>query len=56
MLRWARSALPLDQEVLVLADQGLWSPRLWHAIRSQQFHPYPLQNCWAAGDGGAKIW
>jgi len=39
MLRWARSALPLDQEVLTLADQGLWSPRLWHAIRSQQFHP-----------------
>jgi len=26
MLRWARSALPRDQEVLVLADQGLW---LW---------------------------
>ena len=23
MLRWARSALPRDQEVLVLADQGL---------------------------------
>jgi hypothetical protein len=39
MLRWARSALPLDQEVLTLADQGVWSPRLWHAIRSQQFHP-----------------
>jgi hypothetical protein len=39
MLRWARSALPLDQEVLTLADQGLWSPRLWHAIRSQQVHP-----------------
>ena len=39
MLRWARSALPLDQEVLVLADQGLWSPRRWPAIRSQQFHP-----------------
>jgi hypothetical protein len=39
MLRWARSALPRDQEVLTLADQGLWSPRLWHAIRSQQFHP-----------------
>ena len=39
MLRWARSALPRDQEVLVLADQGVWSPRRWHAIRSQQFHP-----------------
>jgi hypothetical protein len=39
MLRWARSALPLDQEVLTLADQGVGSPRLWHAIRSQQVHP-----------------
>ncbi len=39
MLRWARSALPRDQEVLTLADQGLWSPRRWPAIRSQQFHP-----------------
>jgi hypothetical protein len=39
MLRWARSALPRDQEVLTLADQGVWSPRRWHAIRSQQFHP-----------------
>jgi hypothetical protein len=39
MLRWARSALPRDQEVLTLADQGVWSPRLWHAIRSQQVHP-----------------
>jgi hypothetical protein len=29
MLRWARSALPLDQEVLTLADQGVWSPRRW---------------------------
>ena len=36
MLRWARSALPRDQEVLVLADQGVGSPRRWHAIRSQQ--------------------
>ncbi len=39
MLRWDRSALPRDQEVLTLADQGLGSPRLWHAIRSQQVRP-----------------
>ena len=39
MRRWARRALPRDQEVLTLADQGLWSPRRWHAIRSQQDHP-----------------
>jgi hypothetical protein len=39
MLRWARSALPRDQEVRTLADQGVGRPRLWHAIRSQQVHP-----------------
>jgi len=39
MRRWARSALPLDQEVRTLADQGLGRPRRWHAIRSQQVHP-----------------
>ena len=39
MLRWARSALPLDQEVRVRADQGVGRPRRWPAIRSQQFHP-----------------
>jgi len=39
MLRWARSALPLDQQVRVLADQGVGRPRRWPAIRSQQFHP-----------------
>jgi len=39
MLRWARSALPLDQEVRVRADQGVGRPRRWHAIRSQQVHP-----------------
>jgi hypothetical protein len=39
MRRWARSALPRDQEVRTLADQGLGRPRRWHAIRSQQVHP-----------------
>jgi hypothetical protein len=39
MRRWARRALPRDQEVRTLADQGLGRPRRWHAIRSQQFHP-----------------
>jgi hypothetical protein len=38
MRRWARSALPHDQEVLALADQRLGCPRWRHAIRAQQFH------------------
>lgn len=39
MLRWVASTLPPTPMVLVLADQGLWSPRLWDAIRSHHFHP-----------------
>ena len=39
MRRWARRALPRDQEVRTLADQGVGRPRRWHAIRSQQVHP-----------------
>lgn len=39
MLRWVASALPPTATVLVLADQGLWSPRLWDAIRSHGFAP-----------------
>lgn len=39
MLRWIATVVPTGVSVLVLADQGLWSPRLWAAIRSHGFHP-----------------
>ena len=39
MLRWLASVIPPERQVLILADQGLWSPRLWHAIRGEKFHP-----------------
>lgn len=39
MLRWVATAIPCEQEVLVMADRGLWSPRLWEAIKSHGFHP-----------------
>lgn len=39
MLRWIGGIIPSEQTVLVLADQGLWSPHLWAAIRAQAFHP-----------------
>lgn len=32
-------AVPPDRLVLVLADRGLWSPALWHAIRAHGWHP-----------------
>jgi hypothetical protein len=39
MLRWVATALPADRLVLVVADRGLWSPRLWHASRQHGWHP-----------------
>ncbi len=39
LLRWIARVIPPTQVVLVLADQGLWSPRLWRAIRAHHFHP-----------------
>ncbi len=33
------SGIDRPSTVLVLADQGLWSPRLWHAIRAHGWHP-----------------
>jgi Transposase DDE domain len=32
-------AVPPTMTVLVLTDRGLWSPRLWQAIRAQGWHP-----------------
>lgn len=31
--------IPPRMTVLVLADRGLWSPKLWDAIRAQGWHP-----------------
>lgn len=39
MLRWLAPAVPSSQSVFVLADQGLWSPHLWAAIRNAGWHP-----------------
>ena len=32
-------AVPATMTVLVLTDRGLWSPRLWRAIRENGWHP-----------------
>ena len=32
-------AVPTATRVLVLADRGLWSPRVWEAIRTHGWHP-----------------
>jgi hypothetical protein len=32
-------AMPAQLHVLVLTDRGLWSPRLWQAIRRHNWHP-----------------
>ena len=39
LLRVLRPAVPATMRVLVLADQGLWSPRLWKRIRDLGWHP-----------------
>jgi hypothetical protein len=39
LLRWLRPAVPAGLTVLVLADRGLWSPRLWKRIRQLGWHP-----------------
>ena len=39
LLRWLRPAVPPGMTVLVLADRGLWSPRLWKRIRQLGWHP-----------------
>src|SRR6188508_647205 len=39
LLRLLRPAVPAGWTVLVLADRGLWSPRLWDAVRPWGWHP-----------------
>ena len=39
LIRQLRPAVPPSMRVLVLADRGLWSPRLWDAIRAAGWHP-----------------
>ena len=39
LLRQLRPAVPPPMTVLVLADRGLWSPRLWKRIRDLGWHP-----------------
>jgi hypothetical protein len=39
LLRLLRPAVPASMTVLVLADRGLWSPRLWKRVRDLGWHP-----------------
>lgn len=39
LLEQLQPALPQEMQVLVLADRGLWSPRLWEGILAQGWHP-----------------
>lgn len=39
LLRLLHPAMPSKLKVLVLADRGLWSPRLWKRIRDLGWHP-----------------
>ena len=45
LLRLIHREIPSQMRVLVLADRGLWSPRLWKRIRDLGWHPLlRLQN------------
>ncbi len=39
MLQAVAPAVPAGMRVLVLADRGLWSPRLWEQIQALGWHP-----------------
>jgi hypothetical protein len=39
LLETVRPVVPAEWTVLVLADRGLWSPRLWDALRPWGWHP-----------------
>jgi hypothetical protein len=55
LLRLVRRQMPASLDVLVMADRGLWSPRLWKRIRDLGWHPLlRLQNtitCQPVGQG-----
>lgn len=39
LLERLRAAVPASMHVLLLADRGLWSPRLWRFLRQLHWHP-----------------
>ncbi len=39
LLRLIKPEIPANLRVLVMADRGLWSPRLWKRIRDLKWHP-----------------
>ena len=39
LLRLVKRDIPAGMRVLVMADRGLWSPRLWKRIRDLKWHP-----------------
>ena len=45
LLRQLSPAVPVGMTVLVLADRGLWSPRLWKRIRDLGWHPLLRVQC-----------
>src|SRR3954453_6693426 len=56
LLRLLRPAVPPGWTVLVLADRGLWSPRLWRRVRRLGWHPLLRIQRRATGtpDGGER--
>jgi hypothetical protein len=38
-LAWAVTVLDATRLVVVVTDQGVWSPQVWHAIRDHGWHP-----------------
>lgn len=56
LLTLVHPAVPPTLTTLVLADRGLWSPRLWQAIRAAGWHPLlRLQRtCIVQPDGGGR--
>src|SRR5437764_1917789 len=56
LLRLLRPAVPPGWTVLVLADRGLWSPRLWRRVRRLGWHPLlrVQRRTTIAPDGGER--
>ncbi|MDQ6906570.1 MAG: transposase [Chloroflexota bacterium] len=49
-------AIPASMTVAVFTDRGLWSPRIWHAIRDHGWHPVMRLRsaCTVAPTGGPR--